>query len=38
VIRSVVDPGKAGRELGWQAKTSLAEGLGATWGWLQSRP
>lgn len=28
--RSCVDPGKAGRDLGWRARTSLAEGLRRT--------
>ena len=30
VQRSAIDPGRAGRELGWRAETSLAEGLRLT--------
>ena len=33
VLRSVVDPGLAARELGWTAQTPLADGLAATWEW-----
>jgi UDP-glucose 4-epimerase len=33
--RSVLDPAAARRELGWRAETSLADGLRATWAWLQ---
>ncbi len=31
IRRSVLDPGLAQRELGWRAKTALAEGLALTW-------
>lgn len=32
----VPDPGKAFRTFGWQARTSLEEGMTATWRWMQS--
>ena len=34
--RSVLDIGKAERELGWRPKTSLEEGLRRTWDWIRS--
>jgi UDP-glucose 4-epimerase len=36
-LRSVLDVSRAGRELGWQASTPLADGLEATWAWLTAR-
>ena len=33
--RSALDPGAAERDLGWQARTSLADGLRATWAWVR---
>jgi UDP-glucose 4-epimerase len=33
--RSVLDPGAAERDLGWHARTSLADGLRATWAWVR---
>jgi UDP-glucose 4-epimerase len=36
VRRSVIDPGLAGRELGWQAETSLEQGLRETWEWTRA--
>jgi UDP-glucose 4-epimerase len=32
--RSVLDPTLAGRELGWQAQRTLADGLAETWRWV----
>jgi UDP-glucose 4-epimerase len=31
---SVLDPGRAGRELGWAPAHTLAEGLAETWAWV----
>jgi UDP-glucose 4-epimerase len=36
VLRSVIDPSRAERELGWRAGTSLDEGLVQTWAWATS--
>src|SRR5881397_3422595 len=33
VVRSVLDPSLAGRELGWRATKTLPEGLRRTWDW-----
>ena len=33
VRRSVLDPSRAARELGWKAETSLSAGLAETWSW-----
>jgi UDP-glucose 4-epimerase len=35
VIRSVIDPARAGRELGWRAEVSLDEGIARTWAWTK---
>jgi UDP-glucose 4-epimerase len=34
--RSVLDPGLAARELGWQPEVTLASGLAGTWSWISS--
>jgi UDP-glucose 4-epimerase len=34
--RSVLDPSRAGRELGWKPGRSLDEGLAATWAWISA--
>jgi UDP-glucose 4-epimerase len=31
---SVLDPGRAERDLGWKPRHTLAEGLAATWAWI----
>jgi UDP-glucose 4-epimerase len=36
ILRSVLDCGRAARELGWRATTSQADGLGHAWAWMQS--
>lgn len=33
---SVLDVGRASRELGWKPETGLPEGLGLTWGWISA--
>ena len=33
--RSVLDPGRAGHELGWRPEVALPEGLRRTWEWLR---
>jgi len=35
VIRSVIDPARAGRELGWHAEVSLDVGIARTWAWTK---
>jgi UDP-glucose 4-epimerase len=37
VRHSVLDPSRAGRDLGWQAGTPLTEGLSRTWNWARTR-
>ncbi len=36
VLRSVIDPSRAERELGWRAETPLDDGLAQTWAWTTS--
>jgi len=35
--RSVLDASRARRELGWDPRHSLDEGLAETWAWISSR-
>jgi UDP-glucose 4-epimerase len=35
--RSVLDPSRAERELGWKPLRSLGDGLAATWAWISSQ-
>jgi UDP-glucose 4-epimerase len=35
VLRSVIDPSRAERELGWRAETSLDDGLARTYAWTK---
>jgi nucleoside-diphosphate-sugar epimerase len=37
VLRTNADVAKAGRELGWQPSTSLADGLAEQWAWVAGR-
>jgi UDP-glucose 4-epimerase len=37
LVRSVLDPGLAERELGWRPEHTLADGLRATWDWIAGR-
>jgi UDP-glucose 4-epimerase len=36
VRRSVIDPGRARRDLGWEAETTLEHGLRETWEWTRA--
>ena len=36
VRRSVIDPARAERELGWRAELTLEDGLRATWDWVRA--
>jgi UDP-glucose 4-epimerase len=35
VVRSVIDPARAARELGWRAEVPLDEGIARTWAWTK---
>ena len=35
ILQSVVDPARAGRELGWRARTTLEQGLARSWAWTE---
>jgi UDP-glucose 4-epimerase len=34
---SVLDPSRAGRELGWRAETTVAAGIARTWDWVREQ-
>ena len=38
LLRSVLDPGLAERELGWRAARRLEDGLAETWAWVKEQP
>jgi UDP-glucose 4-epimerase len=37
LLRSVLDPGRAERELGWRPELDLEQGLHETWAWVQEQ-
>ena len=36
LLRSVIDPSRAGRDLGWRPRHTLHEGLQKTWAWVRA--